>query len=192
MKIPILCLSLFALGLYICPLSSAAHQQALAKELNDNDINTFLETVATSQEDQDNDEDDEGNDLADIQGVFNVLAQVKDEQTKSTGTAMTQFWRRVGKRLLGAGKRYLKRMYCKRRSCNEEKEEKVLLQDLMEAQDDDGEEGGDDDNLAEVQFLFGALKKLQAKKMQENHNSPAAQGFWIRRRLLKFARKRLC
>ena len=196
MKIPILCLSLFALGLYVCPVSSAAHQQALVKELNDNDISTFLETLATSQEDQDDDEDDEGNDLADIQGVFNVLAQVKEEQAKSTGTATTQFWSWAGKMLLGAGKRYLKRRYCKKRSCNEEKEEKVLLQELMEAQDDDGEEGGDDDDLAELQSLFGALKKLQAKKMQED--SPAAQGFFsrvfkrIKKKVKKYARRRLC
>ena len=192
MKIPILCLSLFALGLYVCPVSSAAHQQVLAKELNDDDISTFLETLATSQDDQDDDEDDEGNNLADIQGVFNVLAQVKDEQAKSTGTALTQLFSLVRRTLLGAGKKFLKKIFCKKGSHNEEKEENALLQELMEAEDDDSGEGGDNE-LAELQFLFNTVKKLQAK-MQEDHNSSAAQGFFKRilKKIGKRVKKRLC
>lgn len=177
--------------LYTTPVSSQSDQQVATKELELTDINTLLQSLATSQ-DNAQDEEDISSELAEIQGVFNVLAQVRNEQTKSTGRAMSQFWGLVGSGLLGIGKKILRKKYC-------EQEEKVELQGVMEEQSDTevDEEGNVDDN-ARLQHFFDALNKLQVIRMQGNFQNAAAQGWFkkvfkkIGRGLKKLARKTLC
>lgn len=195
MKILIVSFLLLALGLYAHPVTSESSEQVNVKEPDDDDdINNLLETLVTSQDDEEDDEDD-ANDLAGIQGVFNVLAQVKDEQAKSAAPVMTQFWRHLGRRLFRAGRNYIRNRYCKRRSCNEEQEEKVMLQELMEEQSKDDEGDDDDgDDLAELQTLLNAFNKLQAKKMQGDNQTAEDQRWYKRifRSIRKRVRKHFC
>ena len=169
---------LLTLILYTCPVTSRTHQHVVTKELELNDINTLIQSLATSQ-DSAEDEEDIVSDLAEVQGVFNILAQVKNEQAKSTGRAMTQIWGLVGSRLLRIGKKILRRKYC-------EEEQKVMLQELMEEQSEADEQGNLDDD-AELQTFFDALNKLQAERVQDNIQNAAAQG-WFKRLFKKIGR----
>ena len=180
---------LLTLILYTCPVTSHTDQHVVTKQLELNDIETLIQSLATSQ-DSTEDEEDIVSDLAEVQGVFNILAQVKNEQAKSTGRAVTQFWGLVGSGLLGIGKKILKRKYC-------EEEQKVVLQELMEEQSEADEQMNANDN-AKLQNFFDALNKLQAKMVQDNFQNAAAQGWFKRlfkkigKGLKKFVKKTVC
>ena len=198
MKILVVCTLLLALGLASAsPASYGSRQEKHLQTEEDKDLATFLETLASSQED----EDDDDNELSDVQGIFKVLAQVNKETAKAEGGATTQLWGMLGRTLWGAGKRYLRKRYCKKRSrCAEEEEEKVMLQELLEAQDDGDDSNDDDDgdDHAELQSLFDALNQMEAKKMQGDYNTAEAEGWFsrmyrkIKKRVKKYAKKRLC
>ena len=137
------------------------------------EVATLLNSLAGIQDDQESDGDDDDNDdddLADIQGIFNVLAQVEMERAKEMDdkSATAQFWKMLGKTLWNAGKGYLKNKYC-----TEEQEVRAMLQELIgeqEMPEDDEDDDEEDSNgvvLAELQTLFNALKKVDAKMMQD-------------------------
>ena len=202
MKILAICMLLLALGLASASPAVYGYRQEKhlqTNEMDDKDLATFHETLASSQEDEEEDDDDD--DLSNVQEIFKVLAQVNKEQAKSEGDATSQIWGLVRRTLLGAGKRYLRKRYCKKRSrCTEEEEEKVMLQELLEAQDDgdDSDDDDDSDDHAELQSLFDVLNQMEAKKMQGDYDTAKAEGLLrkafrkIRNKVKKYTRKRFC
>lgn len=184
------------------------------------DINSLLKELAASQDDttnDDDDDDDSDNDLIEIQTVFDVMNQVKQEQAMAMQgdddnddddgddeNAEKQWFptllRGVGGRLIRRyGRRYLRRYawrtirragrnYIRRRYCNEKE---VMLQELNdEAGDDD-----DDTTFAELQSLFGVLKELKAVTAEDMETADA-EGLFSRarrrlRRRLRRVRRRL-
>ena len=149
----------------------------------------LLESLASLQEDQVSEAqgNDEEENLADAQGLFNVLAQVEIEQAKAMDdkSGMAQFWKQFGKTLFKAGKGYLKNRYC-----TEEQEMKTMLQELTGEQaiqeDNEVTAEGDDNALAELQSVFSALNKVEAKMMQgeETENKATEEG-WFKKRFKK-------
>ena len=141
--------------------------------------------------------DDGDDDITDLQAVFNVLAQVDIEKAKAMDDkrAMAQFWKGLGSSLWNAGKSYFKNKYC-----TEEQEMKSILQEVtgqQAMQDKDNEITAEDDDKvkAELQSLFSALKKVEAKMMQDGENDNViAEGWWkkLSRRIKKGAKKYLC
>ena len=109
---------------------------------------------------------------------------------------MAQFWKQFGKTLWKSGKKYLKKRYCT--------EEQEMLQELIEQQamqDKDNEVTVEDDDkvLAELQSLFSALKKVEAKMMLDGENeNVTAEGWWkklrkgIKKGAKKFLKSYLC
>jgi hypothetical protein len=155
------------------------------KEQHKDEASALLQALVSislqseAEEDQDMDDGNVGDDgaVADLQVVFNVLAQVDSavkahQQQDDKNVAMGQLWGRLGSALWKAGKNDLKQKYCT-------KEEKVIamLQELIgdniidgavaSEQEDVGsdENAGDGDDKArtELQTLFNALKKADAK-----------------------------
>ena len=181
MKILVACMFLLALGLASAsPALHGSHQakQLQTEEMDDKDLATFLETLASSQEDEDDDDDD----LSDVQGVFKALAQVNKEQAKAEGDATSQIWGSIRRSLFGAGKKYLRKRYCRKRPKDAEEEE---VQD-------------DGDDHAELQSLFDVLNKMEAKKMQGDYNTAEAEGLFrkvfkkIRNKVKKYTKRRFC
>ena len=168
MKILVACMFLLALGLASAsPVLHESHQakQLQTEEMDDKDLATFLETLASSQEDEDDDDDD----LSDVQGVFKALAQVNKEQAKAEGDATSQIWGSIRRSLFGAGKKYLRKRYCRKRPKHAEEEE---------VQDDDEDSNDDGNDHAELQSLFDVLNKMEAKKMQGDYNTAEAEGLF--------------
>ena len=166
----------------------------------------MLKALASTEDDQETDDDDDEDDgtVADLQGVFNVLAQVEAEKARVQGDknmAMAQFWGGLGGVLVKAGKGYLKNKYC-----TEEQEVRAMLQELIgeqgieEVENDEDEGDGDDKASAELQTLFNVLKKIEAKVMQDDtsDDSAKAQGWfkklrrWAKKKVKKVAKKYLC
>ena len=88
----------------------------------------LLESLANAEQGKLSEaEDDDGDDnIADLQALFNVMAQIDIEKAKAMEdkSAMAQFWKKFRKTLYNAGKTYLK-YYTK------DKEMKVMLQELI-------------------------------------------------------------
>ena len=120
MKILIACFLLSIVGLsfatpYYYPLGGYKYT-ALLKSLANTQQGELPET-----------ESDDGDDnIADLQAIFNVMAQIDIEKAKAIEdkSAMAQFWKKFRKTLYNAGKTYLK-YYTK------EKEMKAMLQELI-------------------------------------------------------------
>ena len=186
MKILIACVLLSTLSLTFATPLSALLQGSLASEQSD-EVKALLQTLTDIQNTDDGDDDDVGEDIANLQGVFNVLAQVNTEKAKVKGEddAIAQLWGTIGRGLFHIGKRYLKNKYCKR--CTEEQEKNALLQDLTsEQQGPDGEDNGDGEEkaMAELQSVFTALRKAAA----EADLNADAEG-WFKKLRRKFGKK---
>jgi hypothetical protein len=113
--------------------------------------------------------------IAEIQGVFNVLAQADMERAKLVGRknshALVQFWTGLVKSLWSKGKNYLKKkLYCK------EQDMKALLQELTDEETDETNGKEDEEVRAQLQVLFNALQMVEANTMQEG-NSDKEQAF---------------
>ena len=126
MKILVACVLLSTLSLTFATPLSALLQGSLASEQSD-EVKALLQTLTDIQNTDDGDDDDVGEDIANLQGVFNVLAQVNTEKAKikDEDDAMAQFWSTVGKFLFNTGKCYLKNKYCT--WSTEEQEKNALL-----------------------------------------------------------------
>ena len=158
----------------------------------------LLESLASAQQGQgsesvSNNDDTDDDDIADLQAVFNVLAQVEVEKAAANGNSvMAQFMGTLGGTLWNTAKGYLKNKYC-----TEEQEVRAMLQELIGDQDegDDSEDvgEGDDKERAELQMLFNALKMAEAKIMQDK-NAAKAEGWWkkLRKSIKKKAKQYLC
>ena len=201
MKIIVFCLLVSTIGFsFAVPsLDSSDLNRYISSQLqdkkNENQLNVLLQAMASAEEDQYSADDDDDDTVAELQGVFNVLAQVQVEKAREQGdtdTAMTQFWGLVGKALWRVGKRYLKR-----RHCTEEQGENALLQELVGEQGiQQVEDDGDDKARAELQTLFQALNKVKAEVMQDD-NAQAERWWrrvkrWARRKVRKLTRRYLC
>ena len=163
------------------------------KEQNKDEVSALFQALVSTEDDQDTDDDDEDDGtVADLQGVFNVMAQVEAEkarQQRNKNVAMVQLWGGLGSALWSAGKAYLKR-----RHCTEEEEVRAMLQELIGeqgVQDDEDAGDGDDKARAELQTLFNALKKVEAKVMQDDSSDDTAkaEGWW--KRVKRWAKKKI-
>ena len=163
------------------------------KEQNKDKVSALLQALVSTEDDQDTDDDDEDDGtVGDLQGVFNVMAQVEAEkarQQNNKNVAMVQFWGGLGNALWRAGKSYLKRKHC-----TEQEEVRAMLQELIDEQglqDDEGAGDGDDKARTELQTLFNALKKAEAKVMQDDssEDTAKAEGWW--KRVKRWARKKI-
>ena len=179
---------------------------AASQDAPDEDVvNTLLKDLAASQDDtSDNDSDENDDDLTEIQTVFDVLDQVKQEQAKAMQdddddndndsddeNAENQVIFQGGRSLKRYGRRYLRRYawrtirraggkyirnYLRRRFCNEKE---AMLQELNdEAGDDD-----DDTIFAELQSLFDVRKELKALMAQDNETANTELFPWFRWRI---------
>ena len=111
--------------------------------------------------------------IAEIQGVFNVLAQVDLERAKLMGrkNSLIPFWTGLVKSLWNKGKSYLKKNVC----YSKEQAMEALLQELtseeMGTNDIDDTNSNDDEEVrAQLQVLFNALQKVKANMMQEGNS----------------------
>ena len=167
--------------------------RSFPEEQNKDDVSALFQALVSTEDDQDTEDDDEDDGtVADLQGVFNVMAQVEAEkarQQRNKNVAMVQVWKFLGNALWNAGKSYLKK-----RHCTEEEEVRAMLQELIGEQgmqDDEDAGDGDDKARAELQTLFNALKKLEAKVMQDDSSADTAkaEGWW--KRVKRWARKKI-
>ena len=210
-KALIVLLFLSTLGTSLAAAFSPGHQRVnpWPKQLSLD----FLQSPVDTQHDHSitvDDGDSGQDDIATLQGVFNVLAQIETEREKlseSKTAAKTQLvkgtitlLRKVGKGLLKKVKAVLRKKYCS----SEEQQMRAMLQELVGEQgmvdedfDDDDEDTGDGDTkaIAELQTIFSALKKADAKMMGGDAN---AEGWWkkvkgwVSKKLRGITRKYLC
>ena len=159
--------------------------------------NALLET----SEDVNQNTDYADGDLADIQGVFNVIAQVEVERIKlmkdkdasaqvglaALGVGLNVL-STIGKTLWDVGKHFLKRKFCPRHTGSYEFKAHALIQELINEQEiqafgDDGKKAEESDReaLAQLKVLFHALKEVEAKTMQDsiaNDKDANAESWW--------------
>ena len=73
-------------------------------------------------------------DIADLQGVFNILEEIEMERAKqmqeNDDSAMAQFWAGLGTAFWTAGKGYLKNRYC-----TQEAEVRAMIEELVDEQE---------------------------------------------------------
>ena len=81
------------------------------KQQSNDEVTALLESLAGIQDDQES-KDDEN--LATMQSLFKVLAQVEEEKAKlmDSRSAKAQFLKGLGSALWNAGKNYLTDRYC--------------------------------------------------------------------------------
>jgi hypothetical protein len=150
-----------------------------SKEQHKDEVSALLQAISKDQDTLDDGNLGDDRAVADLQGLFNLLAQVDSsvkahqQQDNKNNMTMAQLWGRLGSALWRAGKIDLKRRYCT-------KEEKVIamLQEVIDDIDgaiaseqgmledvgsDENAGDGDDKARTELQTLFNALKKADAK-----------------------------
>ena len=142
-------------------LDALLHGRVINIQDNDSDKPT-TEAIPSNEDDDDS--------IAEIQGVFNVLAQADMERAKLAGRinshhALVQFWTGLVKSLWNKGKSYLKKNLC----CQEQ-DLKALLQELTNEEmgaNDEANSNDDNEVRAQLQVLFNALQKMEANVMIE-------------------------
>ena len=162
MKILISCLILATFGLTLAKSTFPFNANKESEE-----ISALLQSDGVDNED-----------IATLQGVFNVLAQVEEEKAKTMkgGKAMKQGLGMIGNSLWNGAKHLLKKRYCNQENQN-------LQQAMVE------ELGGeqvfpyvpkdrDAKAMAELQMLFNALKLAKAKVMQDGGTYAKMNGWW--------------
>ena len=211
MKILVACFLLSALGPAFAksPYPKDINKEFIEKlnmlPMEGEEESALKQTVVSSENDQDTEDDDDGDeDIATLQGIFNVLTQVEVENAKAMEEkkAVTQLWGLVGKVLWNVGKYYLKRTYCQKdREVEAMIEELIVEQAEIPDENNEDTEDGETKALAELQTLFSAMKKAEAKVMQNNgtgENYAKAEGWWkktkrwVNRKAKRLTRKYLC
>lgn len=153
-------------------------------------LESLLANQAESQNAAMEVDDMDVDDITDLQGMFNVLSQVKLEEAKATSTnseAMAQFWGSVGKTLLNAGKGYLRSKYCS----IEEQKRRAMIQDILGEKEDVVDLN--DQVVVQLQTMLSTLNKVEAKMMasEATNNIATSEGWWkkLRKGLKKEAKK---
>ena len=183
MKILIICFLLSTLSLTFAVPAFDFLQSSSSKEQNKDEISALLQVLASSEDDQDTDDGT----VANLQGMFNMMAQVEAEKARQQhdkNVAMVQFWGRLGRGLWNVGKGLLKKKYCTQQG----------------AQDGENTENGDGTVRAELQTLFNALTKVEAKVMQDDtsDDNAKAEGWfnklkhWVGKKAKGLTKKHLC
>ena len=95
--------------------------------------------------------------MAEIQGIFNVMAQVELERAKLMGSNSIPFWTGFVRGLWNKGRGYLKTKLCSQ----EQTTLKALLQELTREEigtvaDDDTNSNNEEEIRAQLQVLFNA------------------------------------
>ena len=192
MKILIIAFVLSMLGTTLATPVNPLEEYLLHSQDENKEVSSLLQSLVSMEQDNqerslDNDGDDDDSDDADglediatLQGVFTVLEQSNAVQAKAMDSddVRAQFWKWASNDLWKVGKNYLKKKYCS----SEEQEMRAMLQELLGEQgmtdnEDDDEDTGDGDSkaIAELQTVFKALKKADAKMMESDAN---IQGWW--------------
>ena len=180
--------------------------EGLRFPLKRDEANTFLQTLVSAEnddEDMGDDDSDGDKEMATLQAVFNVLAQVELEKAKmKRDKATIQLLGLALKGLWNVGKHFLKKKYC-----TEEQKVQAMIQELASEQQmhdedsDDTEEGADGKARVEIQSLFNALKVVEAKAMQDStgdYDHAVVQKWWkkvkrwINKKVGGLTRKFLC
>ena len=199
MKTLIICFLLSTLGLTFAVPAVNFLSSSSSKEQNKDKVSALLQVLASSEDDQDTDDGT----VADLQGVFNMMAQVEMEKAREQqdeNVAMVQFLGMLGGGLWNVGKGLLKKKYCTE---EEEEEVRALLQELIEeqgVQDDKDDGDGEEKVRAELQTLFNALRKVEAKVMQDDTSGDTAKAeswfkklkHWVGKKTKGLTRKFLC
>ena len=212
MKILVACFLMSALGLAFAksPFPKDINKEFIKKLImfptEGEEESALKQTVVSSENDQDTEDDDNVNgdeDIATLQGIFNVLTQVEVENAKAMQEkkTVTQFWGSLGNALWNVGKHHLKKRYCQKdREVEAMIEELIVEQEIPDENNEDTEDG-DTKALAELQTLFSAMKKAEAKVMQNDwtgENYAKAEGWWkktkrwVNRKAKRLTRKYLC
>ena len=145
-------------------------------------------------------------DLADIQGAFNVLAQVEVERKKlmkdtdvsaqflfGAPSLLLKLFTSVGKSLWGVGKKFLRRRFCPRNLSYEA--------NMLAYYGDKGDEavGNDAKALDQLKALFAALKEVDANTVHSDDMDHAKAKVWwkkakqwIKNKIAGVTRKFLC
>ena len=126
---------------------------------------------------------DDKKDVADLQGIFNVLAQVKTEEAKAMDAdseATAQLWGLIGNIFWDIGTGFLRNKYCS----SEEQQMQAMLQDLAGEQEASKMDVTEKESLAltQLQTLLSALNKVEAKMMHNGatNNVAMSEGQWER------------
>ena len=175
----------------VWPIYSDYYKSLYTGRPHNEKARALFESLTTAQHqslDDANDNDDD--DIADLQAVFNVLEQASKERAAANGNdAMAQ--------LLEGSVWNLAKGYLKNKYCTEEQEVRAMVQELIgkQSEDDDANDSkeGDDKARAELQTLYSALKKIEAKMMQDKSDAKIEGWFKkLRRSLKKKAKQYLC
>ena len=183
MKILIACFLLSTMGLaYATPAS-------IPLPLN------YKELIENLEEDLSAAEVESDDDIADLQGVFNILEQIETEKAKAMDedSAIAQLWGSLGKILWKTGERYLRNRYC-----TKEEEMRAMIEELVDEQEtsknNQAVEQGIGDSLNELRNLMKYLRV----HMVTDGDVATAEGWFkkvrksIKKRAKKVARKVLC
>ena len=141
--------------------------------------------------------EEEEDDMAELEGFVNVMAQVDIEKANvmDDKSAMAQFWKGIGKVLLKTGKTYLRNKYCSEENKMREMMEELVGEQGIQGEENEATEEEDDEALAELQNLLSALKKVEAKIMQgeatTEESNATTEGWWkkLRKSLKKNVKK---
>ena len=133
--------------------------------------------------------------IAKIQGIFNVLAQVDLEsaKVKDSDNDNSQLWKGVSKFIWKAGKDFLKNVLCRK-----EQAIMALLQELTgevrgnSKSADDESYGNEEKVRAQLQTLFNALRMVEANMMQSENNAKAEVSERIKKKIEVTAQGLLC
>ena len=134
-----------------------------------NDISQYK---LTTKKDSSNEKEES---IAEVQGIFNVMAQVDLERAKlkNSDALMQEFWSGLIRTLWNKGKNYLIKSLC-----SKEQAMKALLQELTNEEmgmddNNNGKDDDDDDVRAQLQVLFNALQEVKANSIREGNTAKA-------------------
>ena len=149
-----------------------------------NDISQYKLTTKT---DSSNEKEES---IAEVQGIFNVMAQVDLERAKlkNSDALIQEFWSGLVRSLWKKGKHYLIKNLC-----SKEQAMKALLQELtneeMGTDDNSNSKDDDDDVRAQLQVLFNALQEVKANSIREGNTAKAED---LGNRIKSFAKNLVC
>ena len=225
----------FAHGFHFDPLRTYGYPQELTSKERD-EVGALLQTLADTEDDLDTEDDDDSvslqghfknivgaendedtaedddgdDDIATLQGVFNVMAQLDEENANLMRgkRATAQFilfgnWRFYARKL---AKRYLIK-YLNNKYCP--KSRKVVLMPrkvdvkigLSDRNDNQDTKQGEEETFAQLQTVFDALRKLEATKEMEKDKTVNSAKFkgslrkvkrFTRRNIRRIVKKYLC
>ena len=130
-------------------------------------LNNHISIQDDGQDTTDSGNEDVDN-LAEIQAIFNVMAQVELERAKLMDSNVLSFWTGFVRDLWNKGRGYLKKKLCSQ----EQNTLKTILQELTSEEfdtvTDDNTNGNDEEEVrAQLQVLFNARQKVKAHMMKQ-------------------------